>query len=147
VKIRIERISNIAETEVIIKCRENSPDAERVAGALRLLDKAVTGKKENRTYAIPAVDIYYFECADDKIFCNTAKEVYETSYRLYELEELFAGSSFLRVNKYLILSADKIQSFRSALNGRMEAILKNGEKVEISRNYVPALKLLLGGKR
>ncbi len=146
-KIRTEHISNIAETEVIIRCREDSRDAERIAGALRLLDKTISGRKDGQIYPLPACDIFYFESADDKTFCYTAKDVYEISYRLYELEELFSGSSFLRVNKYLILNTDKLQSFRSTINGRMEALLKNGEKVEISRNYVPALKLLLGGRQ
>ena len=57
----------------------------------------------------------------------------------------FSNSMFIRINKYNILNANKIKSFKSGLNGRMEAYLKNGEKVEISRNYSPALKLLLRG--
>lgn len=146
-KIKVERILNLSETEVIIKCGETSGDAERIAASLRLLDRIITCRKDGETYAVPAADVFYFECVDDKIFCYTEKTVYETAYRLYELEAIFRNTLFLRVNKYAILNANKIVSFKSALNGRMEALLSNGERIEISRNYVPALKLLLGGKQ
>jgi DNA-binding LytR/AlgR family response regulator len=55
------------------------------------------------------------------------------------------GSTFVRVNRNTIVDAAKIRSFRSALNGRMEAHLQNGETVEVSRAYVSALKVMLGG--
>ncbi|MDD3947661.1 MAG: LytTR family DNA-binding domain-containing protein [Clostridia bacterium] len=145
-KIKIETIANLPDTEVIIRSNGESDDAKRIAATLRLFDKMVPCRKDGINYAVPSQDVFYFECVNDRIFCYTEKEVYETSYRLYELEEIFARTMFLRVNKYTILNADKIEGFKSALNGRMEAMLTNGEKIEISRYYVPALKVLLGGK-
>ena len=64
---------------------------------------------------------------------------------MYEIETSFRGSPFLRVNKSMILNVTKIREFKSLLNGRMEAVLDNSERIEISRNYVPALKVMLGG--
>lgn len=144
-KVTVEEIANLSQTEVIIKCQKRSDKIDSLVASLRLFDKKLSVKREGRTYLVATQDIYYFECVDNKIFCNTEKEVYETNVRLYEVEKAFENTTFLRVNKYIVLNAAKIKSFKSALNGRMDAILLNGEKVEISRNYVPALKVILGG--
>lgn len=146
-KITVEEISNITDTEIVIKCKEKSDNVESIIATLRLFDHNITAKRDDTRYIITAKDVYYFESVDNKVFCYTAKEVYETSYKLYEVETIFANTTFLRINKNIVLNANKIRSFKAALNGRMEAKLINGELVEISRNYVPALKLLLGGKR
>ncbi|NCA66494.1 MAG: LytTR family transcriptional regulator [Clostridia bacterium] len=146
-KITVEEIANITETEVIVKCKERCDNVNSIIATLRLFDNNITVKADGKGFLISAPDIFYFENVEDKVFCYTEKEVYETSYRLYELENIFGNSTFLRINKTIILNANKIKSFKAALNGRMEAKLFNGEMVEISRNYVPALKLMLGGNR
>lgn len=146
-KITIEEIANLQETEVIVKCKERSDNVQGIIASLRLYDKIITVKKEGNNYNLAPRQIYYFESVDDKTFCYAAKEVFETNYRLYELENMFIGSTFLRINRNVVLNANKIESFKATLNGRMEAKLLNGEIVEISRNYVPALKVLLGGNR
>lgn len=44
----------------------------------------------------------------------------------------------------MILNAGKIDYALPSLSGRFEAVLDNGEKVIISRQYVSTLKRLLG---
>ncbi len=146
-RLSVEEISNLAETEVIVKCRERSGEVLGIVATLRLFENNIAAKKEGESFIIAPSEILYFESVNDRVFCYTERDTYETAYRLYELEERFLRSTFLRINKNIILNASKISCFSAALNGRMEARLINGEKVEISRNYVPALKLLLGGMR
>jgi DNA-binding LytR/AlgR family response regulator len=145
-KIVIEEILNISETEIVIKCRRRDDYVDSIITSLRLFERKITGKKEGSSFILTAADVYYFESVDDKVFCCAEKEVYETSFKLYEIETTFKGSPFLRVNKSMILNITKIREFKSLLNGRMEAVLDNEERVEISRNYVPALKVMLGGR-
>ena len=72
-------------------------------------------------------------------------QVYEVNYRLYQLEELLEHDPFLRVNKHTIVNLRKIKLFHSTIHVRMEAYLKNDERIQISRHYVPKLKEKLGG--
>lgn len=146
-KVRVEEIADLGETEVVVRCRTRDEEAERVIDALGFLDQAVVAKKDGRSYRIPIAEVFYFESVDDRTFVNLRKDVFETAMRLYEVEAAFRGSSFVRVNRNTIADAAKIKSFRSALNGRMEATLKNGETVEISRAYVGAIKARLGGEK
>ena len=83
---------------------------------------------------------------DGRTFLYTKDEVYETAYRLYELESLLREKAFLRVSKSTLLNLMKIRAIRPALNGRFLAVLKSDEAVIISSNYVKDLKSALKGR-
>ena len=146
-KLRVEEVADLGETEIVVRCERRDASVDRILGILERLEDSLLVRKEGRSYRVVPRDILYFESVDDKVFVYTRNDVYETPLRLYELEEVLRGTTFLRVNKNTIADSAKIVSFRPILNGRMEARLQNGESVEISRAYVGALKLLLGGKR
>lgn len=146
-KIVVEEIVNINETEIIVKCKKRNDNVNSIVDTLRLFDRVITAKKGLETHMIRPHQIYYFDSVDDKVFCYTEREVYETIYKLYEIENALSRSTFLRVNKSVVVNVGKIESFKSSSNGRMVATLLNNEKIEISRNYVQALKVLLGGAR
>lgn len=54
------------------------------------------------------------------------------------------GTDFIRISKSMILNLNKVERFVPSLGGRIEAVLKNGEKAVISRQYVPEVKKRLG---
>ena len=54
------------------------------------------------------------------------------------------GTEFLRISKSTIADVSKFHRLSPAFNGRLEAKLKNGETIIVSRQYVPALKQKLG---
>lgn len=89
-------------------------------------------------------DVYYFEAVDNRVFLYSEKNVYETRMKLYELERRFAGTDFFRVSKSVILNLARVKNFSPGFNGRFEALMQNGERVGISRQYVPFLKSKLG---
>ena len=89
-------------------------------------------------------EVFYFESVEQKVFAYCRTEVYQTKNRLYELQDELSGLNFIRVSKSVILNLDKIKSLIPAFGGRYEALLKNGEKVIISRQYVNDLKEKLG---
>ena len=91
-------------------------------------------------YEIPIVNLYYVEAVDNKVFLYSAKQVYETRQKLYEIEHLLEEKQFLRVSKSMIVNLMKIKAIKPALNGRFIAVLQNDEEVIISRKYVSALK-------
>lgn len=145
-RIRVEEITNQPETEVVIRCQKRDETVERAIAALAAFDQSILARKDGRTFPLSPGDVFYFESIDEKVFVYTKNAVFDCGLRLYEIEELLKNTTFLRVHKNTIVDTGKIVSFRPTLNGRMEAKLKNGESVEISRSYVSALRLMLGGK-
>ena len=57
---------------------------------------------------------------------------------------MYPHSDFLRISKSVIANVSKISLISRAFGAKLEAKLKNGEKIIISRQYVPELKRKLG---
>ena len=91
-------------------------------------------------------DVCYIESVEGKTFLYTSDRVFETAYRIYELEEMLKAKHFLRVSKPMLVNLMKIRSIQPAFNGRFAAVLSSGEKIIISRSYVKALKAALKGE-
>ena len=109
------------------------------AGQERLI-----GTRNGQIMQIQPKEIYYFEAVDNRVFLYGEREVFETRYKLYELEERLGGTDFFRASKSVLLNLSKVKSFATALGGWFEANMTNGEKLMISRQYVPGLKEKLG---
>ena len=109
-----------------------------------LLDQSETilGYEDNHIYRIKLQDIYYFESVDNKVFLYCKDKVYESRLKLYEVENLC--KEYFRASKSMVLNMDAIDSVNPTISGRFCAVLCNGEKVEISRQYVPILRNMLG---
>ena len=85
-----------------------------------------------------------FSSADEAI-AYTKEQVYEIRGRLYEIEETYKDNYFVRCSKSVVLNLMQLQSISPALNGRFSALMKNGEKLIISRQYAPVLKKIVMG--
>lgn len=142
-KITIETPKPGEEDEVIIRCAEMDDRMMRFICALRQ-DERLTGYLEDKIVKLSLKDIYYFEAVDNKIFAYASEETYEIRRKLYELEQDFVHTDFLRISKSAIVNTSKIAYVKPIFNGRFEAKLKNGEKIIISRQYVAELKKKIG---
>ena len=132
------------EDEIIIKCENLDDDIRLLIERIKNHKQKISFQKDSKIVFIELSDIIYFESVDDKVFAYTADDVLETRLKLYQLEEDFLPQDFLRVNKAVIMNLNHVESLSPAFGGRFEAILKNGYRVIISRNYVPVLKKKLG---
>ena len=119
---------------------------ENVMRAINLLKSpgSLTVYLDDGAYPLHAGDVYYVESVDNKTFVYAEKTVYRSMMKLYEIEEIFNGSDFLRINKQTVVNVRKIKSVAPAGDSRFQATLANGEKVIISRQFVPALKERFG---
>lgn len=143
-KINIEQSGTYHEVEITIKCNTIDESLEKLISSLRLYNSTISGRKEDRVYFLKPEEVLYFDTVDEKVFIYTMDSVYETSLKLYEIEERFLGTSIIRVSKSTVLNLTKIEHVLPLLNGRIQAVLQNGEKVIISRQYVPSFKKKLG---
>ncbi|MCK7484938.1 MAG: LytTR family transcriptional regulator [Bacillus subtilis] len=139
-KLKLTQDSTTTELTVEVRYAEDNEALQSLVRSLRLFDETITGRLRGESHFIPIRTIYYFESVEDKVFCYTEKEVYETNYRLYELEEVLPKGEFVRTAKSAIVHLRKIKSFRSGLSGRIEATMKNGEVLLIARSFVKAVK-------
>ena len=143
-KITIIEPAEGEEDEIIVRCRHMDKQLLKLIYAVKAGQEKITALQNGNYFRVAPEEIYYFEAVDNKVFLYLEKEVYETKLKLYELEDIFRGTDFFRASKSCIVNLAKVKSLSSAFNGRFEALMKNGEKVMISRQYVPVLKEKLG---
>ncbi|HHV09723.1 MAG TPA: LytTR family transcriptional regulator [Clostridiales bacterium] len=143
-KIIIEECKPGEEDQIIIRCKELDGHILKVISELKMGQKKLTGIKDGVITMVDPANVFYFEGVDNKVFLYCKQNVYETKLKLYEIEEEYSNTNFFRASKSVILNVTKIKSVSPAYNGRFEALLFNGEKVVISRQYVPELKKKLG---
>ncbi len=139
-KIIINVDNSFTETEITINCGQISEELEKVISSLKVLDFKLTGTKNNQTYILNASRVLYIDTADKRTFIYTKTDVYETSLKLYELEELLPPSDFFRAGKSCIVNFNRIQALKSDIDGRLILTMENNEKVVVSRQYASFIK-------
>jgi DNA-binding LytR/AlgR family response regulator len=144
--VEIEQVSRGSRELVLIRCHEITDEVREIEAFVKSRQGSLSGTSDAKRYEIAVTDICYFESVDGKTFFYTNDRIYETSYRIYELEEMLRAKHFLRISKAMLVNLMKIQSIQPAFNGRFLAVLRSGEKIIISRNYVKALKSALRGE-
>lgn len=146
-EIRIQKIDETKNEYVEIGCHKTNDRVQDIVRFIKSRQGNIEAVRQEQQYQLPITDIYYIEAVDDKTFIYLKSDCFETRKRLYEFEELLSGREFGRISKSVIVNLMKISSIKPALNGRFMCILKNGEKVIISRKYVSEIKEMLKGER
>lgn len=149
-KIRIDIEEDLTENEVIIKCSQVDDTIARIQSAITAISTSQEKfifYKEDTEYYLSLDKILFFETEGSQIYAHTRKDVYQTKYRLYELENLLP-KNFLRVSKSTILNINHIFSITRNLTASSEVQFEGTHKqVYVSRNYYKQLKLKLEEKR
>lgn len=143
-KVTIVDIGPDEEEELILKCRFLDDELVKIINRFKQGGTKLTVYKDGGMFFVEPAEVFYFESVDQKVFAYCVSEVYQVRSKLYELLDELPGWIFVRVSKSVILNINKIKSLTPAFGGRYEAMLKNGEKVIISRQYVSSLKEVLG---
>ena len=132
------------EDELIVKCDYLDESLTKLINQFKTGKGKMNFYKDGKIVFVESEEVLYFESVDDTVFAYTKDSVFETKSKLYQLEEELPASNFFRANKAVIVNLDKIDSLAPVFGGRFEAVLENGYKVVVSRNYLSTLKELLG---
>ena len=132
------------EDELIVKCDYLDESLTKLINQFKTGKGKMNFYKDGKIVFVEPEEVLYFESVDDTVFAYTKDSVFETKSKLYQLEEELPASNFFRANKAVIVNLDKIDSLAPVFGGRFEAVLENGYKVVVSRNYLSTLKELLG---
>ncbi|MBE6137004.1 MAG: LytTR family transcriptional regulator [Erysipelotrichaceae bacterium] len=143
-KVEVKLIDSTMEESALINVHSLG---ENISMAIELLENNknnIIGIKDGKSYVIDITKIYYIEAIDNKTFIYLKDDVYESKYKLYELENVLDRAKFLRCSKSMICNIRKIKIVKTSLNGRLDATMLNDEQIVISRSYVKELKKMLG---
>jgi len=138
--LNLEHRNTHKDIEISIIYPVKNKTVERLISFVNSLSIKIEGYTEDGIKQINVPDIYYIE-SEDKIaviFCE--KEYYRTKYRLYQISEKLKEFGFVQISKYCLININKLDKIMPLSNRRMEAVLKNGKRVFITRKYLYDIK-------
>lgn len=145
-KLKIEQDRTCKDIEVLIRYAKTNQRLERLITLLESFDTQIACKEESTEHFVNASDIYYVESVDKQTFVYLENHVFRTDYRLYEFMERFSSLGFVQISKSCILNINALESIKPLINSRMEAVLKNGERLFVTRKYLKTIRQALQGE-
>ena len=133
----IERtIEHPKDEGVILEYVNWTKDFEEIKEYVKRKGDTIIGyTQRGDSVSIRIEDILYYATVDGNAFAYTAEQVYKLDGRLYQVEEAVKRSYICRASKAMLVNMDKIESVRTALNGRLYAKMENGEEILVTRKY------------
>ena len=89
-------------------------------------------------------EVLYAESVEERTWLYCERQVYRTALTLLELGSRYEPVGFCRVSRSMVVNLHGIRQLKSCPGNRIEATMRNGEKVLISRHYAPLLRERLG---
>ena len=143
VEIRID--STVREPKVIVLTDRMTDEVNEIVRKISETEPAMlAGFREDTVTLLDPGEIFRIYAANGKVFAVAGKAEYSLRMRLYEVEERFRGSSFVRISNSEIINLKAVRSFDLSLAGTIRVALKNGEAAYVSRRYVAKIKEALG---
>ena len=138
--------SDILEMEVEIRYAELDARVQNLIDRIEQSEQYIHGEHNGRQYRILADDIFYVESVDRKTFVYTESEIFCCELKLYQVLEKL-NAHFVQVNKSCVLNVNKLDHIQMLINSKMEGTLINGEKIIISRTFIPNIKVAFAKER
>ena len=149
-KISIEIDESLRDDEIIIRCSrlgENIQKIQEIFTSGQTETKYMVFQKGAADYYLRLETILFFETSDNSIFAHTTDNMYQTGYKLYELEELLPGY-FMRISKSTIVNMNHIYSItRNLTSSSILEFAGTHKKAYVSRYYYKLLRERMTEKR
>ena len=94
------------EDEIIVKVKELSGDTLSLIKRLKEGEEKdnIVGYTGESIVMIPIAEVYYFDAVDNRVYLYTKDKCYEVKKKLFEIEEEYESTSFIRVSKNAIVN-------------------------------------------
>ena len=140
-KIEINVDAEISDTQIKVSCSRLTPEIEKLLAMLRILDRKLTAAKDGEIYLLDVGEIIFLEAVDRKTFVYTKEEIYESDFKLYELEQQLAdlAAREQELTDTAVAYSNAIQQADAAISAAEADLAANEEALaETQRQYEQA---------
>ena len=134
------------EDELILNYRQLNPEVEKVIAFMDRNQKKMIGRVDGETILFSPEEILYIEKVDGRTFAYTVDRVVQVDLSLSTAELILEDVSFFRCSKAMIVNVNKVEKLKSLPSNRIDATMKGGEHIMISRTYASEFRRLLKGE-
>jgi two-component system, LytTR family, response regulator len=101
-------------------------------------------KSEGRVLFFRTEDIDWVEAADNYVSLHIGQEQHLHRETMASLETKLPPAKFVRINRSTIVNIERIKEMQPMFHGDYVVILKNGTRLNLSRNYRDKLNQIIG---
>lgn len=137
------------ETELHVCSSRMTPEVtDMIASIDRLVNNGLPVKAENGdTVPVYPGDIFSVYAESQKVYIKTAKGRFESTHKLYELEEILDDKLFVRISRAEIVNIKKIKRVDLGISGTIKIVLIDDSESYTSRRNITKLKKALSLKQ
>lgn len=146
-KIQLKHIPTIEEITVAIMFEKQTNELRRLVRYIESYDYYLICEEDDEQIKVSLKDIFYIEVLERKTFVYCQGYVYECKEKLTELENKLHRYGYYRISRICLLNLEILVSMKLLVNSRLEATLRNNEKVIISRKYIQDIKAYFQTKK
>ncbi|HET7843670.1 MAG TPA: LytTR family DNA-binding domain-containing protein [Xanthomonadales bacterium] len=96
-----------------------------------------------RVVPLPVADIVRFEAIGDYVAAHAGGTTHVLHVPLARLEQRLDPARFVRIHRGHLVNLDQVVAFRQRLDGRVEAELRDGSRLPVSRDRARSLRHFL----
>ena len=143
-EVRTEQVPKGKE-EIILRYSEMTDEIRELLDILTQKENTLLVKKDGEQIVLHPGQVIYLESVDGITYAYTQEDVFSTATSLATAEELYSKQGFFRCSKSMVINIYHIERLKSESGNRIDAQMKNGEHVIISRRYAKELRRILKG--
>ncbi|AND80173.1 LytTR family DNA-binding domain-containing protein [Streptococcus pantholopis] len=144
-KLEIIKDLSLKETFIKIYLSHMNPKNQRIIDFIKYDSdyNYLYGSRNSKIYLLQPDWIVRFYTENKKVFIETAQSIYQSKYRLYQLEELLP-KYFIRSSHSEIINTKQIKELNLSFKGTIQVVFKSGQNTFVSRRSIPNFKKALG---
>jgi len=131
------------DIEVYITYPQKTSFVDRLLMLVKSVEPQIICKSSDEEIIINASEIFYIEFIDRKTIINCENNNFYSNEPLYQIYKKLKNIGFYQINKYCILNLNKLKKIKQLPNSHLEAVLKNGKQLYVTRKYLNDLKNIL----
>lgn len=134
------------EIEIIVNGKLSDERVLNIVEALRSVDsqERLILKSEDKSVIKELEDIEYFESNGNNVIAIVENKKYSVCFKLYETE-VFSTKGFVRISKSCVVNIAYISHIEPEFSGNYLLVMKNGNKLIVSRSYFKSFKKFVEG--
>jgi len=139
--LKLEQCKTQNDIEITIKYPLNkNKTVKHIASLISSIDIQIPCNSDEGIEIINSSEIYYIESVDDKTIIHCEKSNYLIKKRLYQIYEILKNVGFIQISKYCIINFLMLVKINPLANSHLEAVLKNGNRLFVTRKYLAVIK-------
>ena len=104
-KVKLEIDDSLKEDEIVIRTKEYTEELKQLISNFKS-KPSIQFFKQDTEYYLDLDAILFFESDNGTVYAHTANDMFSTTQKLYELENILPNS-FLRISKSTIVNIQK----------------------------------------